>query len=290
MITLREALAEAEKAKRALGHFNTPNIEILTAVINAALEVGVPVLVGFSEPERDFFGIKQAVDYVRSVREEIGHPIFVNADHTYSLERVKEAIDAGFDSVIWDGADKPYEENRDTAKVAVEYAKESGRDVIVEAELGFIGKHSNVINVPPEGAAITEVHMTKPDEAKKFVDETGIDLLAPAVGNLHGILKGGRNPHISAERVREIRQVAGVPLVLHGGSGISDADFRAGIAAGLSQIHVSTELRIAYHEALHKVVNDGESHELAPYKLMVPVREAVQRVVESKLKLFSNSS
>lgn len=286
MKTLKEVLHDAEDKRIAIGHFNAPNIEIITAIINAALKLDVPVIIGFSEGERDFFRIKQAVDYVKSVREETGHPIFVNADHTYSLERVKEAIDVGFDSVIYDGAEKSYEENRDTTREAVEYARASGSDVLVEAELGFIGSGSKIIEAPPEGAAITEEHMTDPEEAKRFVEETGVDLLAPAVGNLHGILKSGSNPHISAERVQAVRTSAGIPLVLHGGSGISDDDFRKGIKAGISQIHVSTELRIAYRKAVEQALIDNPD-QLAPYKLMKPVVGAVQSVVEENLRLFS---
>lgn len=285
MLTLRETLAQAEERGVAVGHFNAPNIEIITAVINAALGLNVPVVIGFSEGERDFFRVKQAVDYVKSVREETGHPIFSNADHTYSLERVREAIDVGFDSVIYDGAATPYEENAQVTKAAVDYARASGRDVVVEAELGFIGSGSQVLDVPPEGAVITSEHMTKPEEAWSFVQETGIDLLAPAVGNLHGLLKGGSNPHINVERVRAIRASAGVPLVLHGGSGISDEDIRMGVVAGIVQVHVSTELRVAYYEALRKVV-ESNPKERAPYTLMQPVVAAVQRVVLHHLKLL----
>lgn len=288
MKSLKETLLEAEQNGVAVGHFNAPTISIVRAVIDAALKLNVPVIIGFSEGERDFFREKQAVDYVKSVREETGHPIYVNADHTYSLERVQSAIDAGFDSVIWDGAEKSYDENRDIAKAAVEYARASGNpDVLIEAELGFIGGGSKIIEAPPEGAAVTEDQMTNPEEAKKFVEETGIDLLAPAVGNLHGVLKGGSNPHISPNRVKVVREAAGIPLVLHGGSGISDDDFKQGIAAGLAQIHVSTELRIAHREALDKVMAE-QPDQLAPYKLFAPVKDAVQAVVEEKLKLFNN--
>jgi fructose-bisphosphate aldolase class II len=286
MLTLRQVLAEAEKRGTAVGHFNASNIEMLTGIIRASRTLNVPVIIGFSEGERDFFGVRQAVEYVRSVREETGHPIFSNADHTYSLERVKEAIDVGFDSVIYDGADKSYEENRDTAKAAVAYARASGKEVLIEAELGFIGSGSQIIDAPPDGAVITVEHMTKPEEAAQFVQETGVDLLAPAVGNLHGLLKGGSNPHINLERVRAIREAAHIPLVLHGGSGIADENLQAGIAAGIAQVHVSTELRVAYRDALHRVVSENK-HDLAPYKLMAPVVHAVEEVVEHHLKLFS---
>lgn len=291
MMDLQEALADAQRRHVAIGHFNATTVSMIDAVIKAALKLNVPVIVGFSEGERLFFGLRQAVLYVKSVREQLNHPIFVNADHTYSLERAKEAIDVGFDSVVWDGAEKPYEENRDIAKLVVEYAraasKNQNKEILVEAELGFIGSGSNIKEIPPEGAVITEEHMTEPEEAERFVRQTGVDLLAPAVGNLHGVLKGGKNPHINPERVTAIRKMAGVPLVLHGGSGISDDDFRKGIKAGIAQIHVSTELRIAYRKALEATLKDNPD-ELAPYHYMQPVREAVQKVVEDKLRLFND--
>lgn len=287
MNTLREILSDAEKNGVAVGHFNAPTISIIDAVVNAALKLDVAVIVGFSEKERDFFGLRQAVAYVKSIRDETDHPIFINADHTLSFKRVKEAIDAGFDSVIWDGAGSSYEENCDIAKKSVEYAHASGKDVLIEAELGFIGSGSKVLDAFPEGAVITREHMTDPSEAKEFVEATGVDLLAPAVGNLHGMLKGGSNPHIDIKRVDEIKEAVDVPLVLHGGSGISEEDFKKGIVAGISQIHVSTELRIAYRKSIEESI-ESDPEQIAPYKIMKPVIESVQEVVEKKLKLFNN--
>lgn len=286
MKTLREVLQEAEEKKVAIGHFNTPVIEMATAVINAALKLNVPVILGFSESERDFFRAKQAVDYVRSVREETGHPIFCNADHTYDLENAKKAIDYGFDSVIYDAAEKSTEENIENTKAIVTYAREHNPDVLIEAELGFIGGGSSVKDEFPEGAAITEDMMTDPEEARAFVEATGIDLLAPAVGNLHGMFKKAKNPNLNISRIKAIREATGVPLVLHGGSGISNEDFKAGIAAGISTVHISTEMRIAYRTALDSSLT-ADPEQIKPYNIMQPVVEAVQEVVETKMRLFN---
>ena len=128
--------------------------------------------------------------------------------------------------------------------------------------------------------------MTKPEDAKYFVEKTGIDLLAPSVGNIHGMIKGG-NPKLDIKRIKEIRETCGVPLVLHGGSGIADEDFVNAIKAGISVIHINTEIRVAYKEALEKYLKENPN-EVAPYKILQPAVEAIEKVVEARLKLFNN--
>lgn len=288
MTTLREALVSAQSEKRALGHFNVGNMEMLRAVVAAAQETTMPVIIGVSEGERDVFGVRGIVALVRALKEDISVPIFLNADHTYSVERVKEAIDAGFDSVIFDGAKLSFDENVEKTKECVTYARASGRDVVVEGELGFIGSGSKFLETVPEGAATTEDMMTSPEDAARFVAATGADALAPAVGNIHGLIRSG-NPRLSASRVEALRNAVDTPLVLHGGSGISDDDFRAVIAAGISLIHVSTELRVAYRQALMQSLAN-EPDELAPYKYAKGAVTAVQNVITERLHLFSNTA
>ena len=220
MKTLREYVDEANEKKIAVGHFNISNIEGLRAIFNAARKVGVPVIIGVSEGERDFIGVKQVVALVKSIRDEYDYPIFLNADHTYSFERVKEAVDAGYDSVIFDGAKLPIEENIKIAKQCREYAKFVHPKMLVEAELGYIGQSSKVMDKVPDG-----VQMTSAEEAKSYVDQTRIDMFAPAVGNVHGIITSGE-PALNIERIAEIKKATGVPLVLHGASGNSDEDIR----------------------------------------------------------------
>ena len=137
MKTLRNYFQEADKKKIALGHFNISNIEMFWAIVRAAKKMNVPAVIGVSEGERDFIGVSQCVALVESARRSLNHPIFLNADHTYSVERVKEAIDAGFDSVIIDGAKFSFEENVAMTRECVKYAKNSGREVLVEAELRY---------------------------------------------------------------------------------------------------------------------------------------------------------
>ena len=288
MKNLREYIKEADEKGIAIGHFNISNLEALHGIYQAAKNLNVPVIIGLSEGEEDFVGINEAVAMIKSIREKNNFPIFLNADHHYSFERVKDCIDAGFDAVIFDGANLSFEENIKKIKECVDYAhkitKETGRDILVEAELGFIGSGSNIKESIPEG--ISEETMTKIEDAKYFGEKTGIDLLAPSVGNIHGMVKTG-NPRLNIERIKEIRKASGVPLVLHGGSGITDEDFTNAIKAGISIIHINTEIRIAYDEALKKSLNDNPN-ELAPYKILQPAVDAVKKVVEARLKLFNN--
>ncbi len=286
MPTLRDCIAEAARAKRALGHFNFSNLETLRAIIEAARAVGVPVILGVSEGERNFVGLAQAVALVRSFREQYQHPIFLNADHSYSFETAQEAIDQGVDAVIIDGAALSFAENAALVKKCVAYAAGSGRDVVVEGELGFIGTRSQVLKKIPDGVKIAPEYLTTPEDAARFVQETGAELLAPAVGNIHGMLMGGVDPSLDIPRIRAIRALVSVPLVLHGGSGNSAADIRAAIAAGVAIVHINTELRAAFRKGLMRGLEENQD-ELAPYKYLKEPMRAVQKVVEEKLKIFN---
>lgn len=283
--TLREAIASAEARGVALGHFNISDSQGFWAVVKGARAVGAPVIIGVSEGERDFIGIRQVAALVKATREELSYPIYLNADHTYTFERVKEIIDAGgFDAVIFDGAKLSSEENARIAKQCVEYARSVNSDIIVEAELGYIGGGSKMLEAIPEGVSLE--NLTTGEEAKKFVAETGIELFAPAVGNIHGMLKNAPEPRLNIERIREVRAAAGVPLVLHGGSGTSDEDFREAIKAGIGIVHINTEIRVAYHDALKNYLNEHPD-ETAPYKFGKAGVDAMAEVIEKRLRLFS---
>lgn len=284
---LRQVIEEARGAGKAVGHFNVANLEMLWGVFRAARSLEVPVIIGVSEGERDAMGLNQIVALVRSIRDEHDFPIFLNADHTYSVDKIKEAIDAGFDSVIFDGAQLNFEENISKTKEVVAYAKSVGREVVVEGEIGFIGKSSQVLADIPMGVNLD--NLTTAEEAEKFVKETGVGMLAPAVGNFHGMLSGRPDPNLNIERVKEISLAAGVPLVLHGASGNTDADIKAAILAGVAVVHVSTELRVAWRDAI-KLSFAESPDEAAPYKLMKPVIQAVEKVAEKKLRLFNGLS
>jgi fructose-bisphosphate aldolase class II len=281
MLSLREYIAEAVAKKVALGHFNFSNLETLRAVAEAARSLGVPVIAGLSEGERKFVGLRQAVALAASFRAE-GVPLFLNADHSYSFDAVQEAVDAGFDAVIFDGAQLPFDENIKITSACVAYAKKSGRNVLVEGELGFIGTTSRILKKIPDGVRISPEYLTTPENACVFVRETEVDFLAPAVGNVHGMLEGGRDPALDIGRIRAIRESVGVPLVLHGASGNTREDVCAAVAAGAAVVHWNTELRVAFRKGLVRGL-EAMPDEIAPYKYLREPFHAVQKVVEEKL-------
>lgn len=287
MKTLREVINGAESNHVAIGHFNISNIEGLWAIFHAARNLNLPVIIGLSEGERDFVGVKQAVALVKSIREEFDYPIFINADHTYSFDRVKEAIDAGFDAVIFDGAKLSLAENIKITKQCVEYAKSKNPEIIVEGEMGYIGTSSKVLDAIPEGVDLSEGALTNPAEAAQFVKETGVDLFAPAVGNIHGMLRNVHDPRLNIKRVHDIKEAVKVPLVLHGGSGTVDQDFTDAINSGVGIVHINTEIRVAYRDAVKKFVEENPD-EVAPYKIMKSVVSAMERVITERLRLFNH--
>lgn len=287
MKTLKECVAEAREKKVAIGHFNISNMETFWGIFRAAQKLNVPVIIGVSEGERDFIGIDQISAVVKITREKNNFPIFLNADHTYSFERVREAIDAGFDSVIYDGANISIEENIKISKECVDYAKNSGREVLIEGELGFIGQSSKVLDNIPEGVFLDEKSLTDPIKAKEYVEKTSVDMLAPAVGNFHGMLKSGVDPKLNIERVKAISESTKIPLVLHGGSGNSEGDFKESIANGIAIVHINTEIRLAYKQGLLKGLEENPN-EVAPYKFLKDSVKSVEEVVTKKLKYFNN--
>jgi fructose-bisphosphate aldolase class II len=281
MQTLRQVIQNARAQKKAVGHFNFSNIEGLYAIARAARTLGVPVIVGTSEGEEEAVGTKEAVALVKTIREDWNIPIFLNADHHYSFATVKAAIDAGYDAAIFDGAKLPLDENIKQSKLCVEYGRRAGRDVLIEVELGYIGQSSKMLDEIPEGVEL----ITKPEEAKRFIAETQADMLAPAVGNFHGLLKHAAKPRLNIECIKQLSSTVSVPLVLHGGSG-EDADFAAAIDAGIAVIHVNTELRKAYTAAL-KAYMDAHPDDIAPYKYGTNASLAMEHVVTEKLKVFN---
>lgn len=288
MKTLREYIKNAESNGVAIGHFNISNIEALHGIYNAAKKLNLPVIIGVSEGEEEFIGRNEVASLIKMIREKDNYPIFLNADHHYTFESVKDALDAGYDAAIIDAVKLPLEENIALTKKCVNYAKElgekEGRDILIEAELGFIGQSSKLLEEIPEG--VSEKTMTNSEDAKNFVEQTGISLLAPSVGNIHGMVKGG-NPRLDINRIKEVRSACGAPLVLHGGSGIADEDFVNAIKAGISIIHINTEIRVAYKEAIEKYLKEN-LNEVAPYKILKPAVDAIEKVVELRLKLFNN--
>lgn len=286
MPSLQNLLSETQKAGKAIGHFNISDLVLLKAVFAAAQELDVPVIVGLSEGEREFVGVRQIAAVVRSLREEFDFPIFLNADHTHSLAKAVEAAKAGFDSIVFDMSALPFDENVKQTRQAVETLKAINPAIMVEGEIGDIGSGSEIHEKSPD---LTK-GLSTPEQAKQFVESTGVDVLAPAVGNMHGMLRsmvsGETKKHLDLERIAAIKKATNVFLTLHGGSGTDDGDFRRAIAAGINIVHINTELRVAWRRGVEQGLAEHPD-EVVPYKILPPALDAVKQVVLSRLKLFN---
>ncbi len=287
MTSLREVLQRAAADKVAVGHFNFSDLVAFNAIVAAARDKKLPVMVGVSEGEREFTGVRQAAALVKAVRDEYDYPIFLNADHTHSIAKAEAAAKAGFDEIIFDGSALPFEDNIVQTRKAIEAIKSINPAILVEGEIGWIGSSSAVMDKIPAGVGI----LTTPEEAKRFVDATKVDVLAPAVGNMHGMLEsmvhGDVQKRLNIERIAEIKAAVQIFMTLHGGSGTNDDDFKRAIKAGMTIVHVNTEIRIAWRRGVEAGLT-AAPNEVAPYKILGPAVEAVKKVVSSRLELFSS--
>jgi len=275
-----DLLRKAKEGKYAVGAFNTSTLEITKAILSAAEELHMPVIIETSEGEADFEGYKVFADSVRDIAESMSVDVAINLDHGKSLESVQKAIDSGYTSVHIDCSAMENIDNIKLTKQVVELAHSRGMSV--EGELGYIGGSSEV----HEGEQPkNEIIFTNPQEAVEYIEETGIDIFAGSYGNVHGMYKN--EPHLDIERIRSISDMSGVPLSLHGGSGIPEEQVKAAIKSGICKINVNTEIRKAYSEALEKAFR-GKNAEIVPYKYMSRVIDEVKEVVKKKVVLFSN--
>jgi len=286
MQSLRAAIGDFRKLGKAIGHFNISDSNQLHALALASMETKLPVIVGLSEGEREYFPISHAKALVDIYRTK-GVEMYLNADHTYSIEKAKKAIDDGVDSIVVDGAKLKMDENIAFVREVVKYARSKkglfgGHDIIVEGELGYIGQSSSLHDELPAGVSLE--NLTKPEDAARLVKEGGLDCLAPAVGNIHGMLKSAAEPRLHPDRVKAIADAAGVPLVLHGASGNTEEDIRACIKAGIAVVHINTELRVLYRNSLRASLMSDET---TPYKFLNPSVEEMKNYVAGKLRLFA---
>src|SRR3989344_5505055 len=282
--SLKELHARALKEGWAVPHFNFSSLSQLNGIMDALKEMRSPAALGTSEGERKFLGSKQALSLVRSFREE-GIPVFINADHHKTPEAAIEAFDIGYDSIHADLSKESFEDNIAGVKKVVEYVKNKRPEVEVEGELGYFVTESS--KVYKEVIEIPEESYTQPEQAAEFVKRTGIDRFAPAIGNLHGI--AANKPVIRFDLVEKLRkELPDITFVLHGGSGISEEDMRKLVKMGFNNIHISTELRVAYTDALRKELNE-KPDELAPYHYLDKAREAVRDEVKKKLEIFGSA-
>lgn len=289
MKTLRQILEQADAKGVAIGHFNFSDSVILTGIFDAARELNLPVIVGASEGERKFAGDRQLRALVNSLSEEYEFPIFLNADHTHSLPSAIQAAKAGFDWIVFDLSALPFEDNVRQTKAAVAELKALRPDILIEGEVGDIGSGSEIHDAAPD----LKKGLTTPAQAKQFVEETRVDTLAPAVGNMHGLLKsmvaGDVKKRLDIERIREIKAATRIFMTLHGGSGTDDNDFRAAIAAGITVVHINTEVRLAWRRGLDAALSK-QPNEIVPYKILPQVVASIKEVVANRLALFSGKA
>lgn len=283
MKTLKEYFEKAKLDKWAVGHFNFSTADQLKAIVEAAAEIQAPVMVGTSEGEDKFIGHEQAAALVKSW-QALGHAVFLNADHHKSWETTKEAIDAGYDSILIDASKLPFDQNAELTKKVVDYAKSKNPEIQVEGELGYLRGESEV----QQKVQISEEDYTKPQEASNFVSRTGVDRLAIVFGNIHGIVTE-QEEHLNIEALKKVAQALPTTvLVLHGGSGLAADEIKEAIGNGISNVHINTELRVAYREALEEELQK-EPQQTTPYKFLTPSYEATKKLVREKLELFGSA-
>lgn len=280
LVSMKEMLNKALEGKYAVGQYNINNLEWTQAILAAAEEEKSPVILGVSEgAARHMSGFYTVVKMVEGLIHDmkITVPVAIHLDHGSSFDKCKEAIDAGFTSVMIDASHGPIEQNIETTKKVVEYAHSKG--VSVEAEVGLVGGQ--------EDDVVADVMYAKLDDCVRIVKETGIDTLAPALGSVHGPYKG--EPKLGFAEMEEIRDAVKVPLVLHGGTGIPTHDIKKAISLGTSKINVNTENQIEFTKAVREVLA-AQTEAYDPRKYIVPGREAIKKTVVGKIREFGSNN
>jgi fructose-bisphosphate aldolase, class II len=280
LVSMTDMLNKARKEGYAVGQFNINNLEFTQAILQAAEEEQSPVILGVSEGAGKYMGgFKAVVPMVKGLMESYGTtvPVAIHLDHGSSFEKCKEAVDAGFTSVMIDASSKPLEENIKITAEVVEYAHKHGASV--EAELGVVGGQED--DVIAEGVIYAD-----PKECEELVKQTDIDCLAPALGSVHGPYKG--EPNLGFKEMEEISKQSDLPLVLHGGTGIPTKDIQRAISLGTAKINVNTENQIASTNVIREILdNDKEVYD--PRKYLGPAREAIKETVQGKMREFGSS-
>jgi fructose-bisphosphate aldolase class II len=283
----RALMERAKHEKFAVGAFNLDYQETLIAVCRAAKAKGAPVMVEVSKGEVDALGLENVRDMVDNYKREYGVEIYVNLDHSPSVEAAKAGIEAGFEFIHIDVSqanhDASDEEIINATKEVVEYAKLTG--ALVESEPHYFGGGSNVFDKAFDPEVIKKTFST-PEGAKKFVDATGIDTFAAAIGNLHGLYPVPKV--LDIELLAKVREAINCNISLHGGSGTPGKYFEEAVKVGVQKININSDMRKAYRDTLVKVLEENET-EYAVVKLMSQVIDAVQAVVESKIDLFNSA-
>jgi fructose-bisphosphate aldolase class II/tagatose 1,6-diphosphate aldolase GatY/KbaY len=273
-MTLQEKLQELNQNNQALLATNFYNYETLRAVINGVKESGQSIILQASESTIKYLGVRPAVDMARAVLAEQGVTGWLHLDHAEDVDLLKSCLQAGFDSVMIDASKHPFEENVRISREVVEYARSFRANV--EAELGYIAKL---------GQSQESLEYTKAREAKEFVEQTGVDCLAVAVGSSHGFYK--QAPELQIERIAEIHQATSAHLVLHGSSGIPGEQIRSAIQNGMRKINIATEIKDTFMSSLKSVLLDSEEIDLR--KVFPQAMEPVKKLIVNKLNVIRHA-
>src|SRR5690606_20940584 len=280
LVSMKDMMIKGKQEGYAIGQFNLNNLEFTQAILQAAQEENSPVILGVSEGAARYMGgFTTVVHMVKGLMHDykITVPVAIHLDHGSSFEKCKEAIDAGFTSVMIDASHHPFEENVEITRQVVEYAHK--HNVSVEAELGTVGGQED--DIIADGVIYAD-----PQECRQLVEATGIDCLAPALGSVHGPYKG--EPNLGFKEMEEISQLCDVPLVLHGGTGIPLKDIQRSVSLGTAKINVNTESKMASAKAVREVL-DNDKIVYDPRKYMGPAREAIKQTVIGKMREFGSS-
>lgn len=272
LITTKQILKQAQEGNYAIGAFNVENMEMVMAVISAAEEMNAPVIMQTTPSTVKYAGLDYFLANAKVAASNAKVPVVMHLDHGSSFELAAQALRAGYTSIMIDGSHNDFESNIEISKAVVDMCKPSG--VAVEAELGKVGGKEDDLD-GGDGDLYTD-----PLEAKEFVERTGVDSLAIAIGTAHGLYKG--EPKLDLDRLSEIREVVSVPLVLHGGSGIPDETIIESIKRGICKVNYATELRIAYSEGVKKVLNENPET-IDPKKYGAEGLKCVKEFVKQKI-------
>ena len=281
LVNMCEMLKKAHEGHYAVGQFNINNLEWTSAILDECQELKSPVILGVSEGACKYMGgfdtiVGMVKGYIKD--NNITVPVALHVDHGSSFENCKKAIDAGFTSVMIDASKHPLEENIQIVKQVADYAHSRGEYVSVEAELGHVGGQED--NVVSQGVLYADK-----DECKKLVDETHIDCLAPALGSVHGPYHG--EPKLGFPEMQEINELVGIPLVLHGGSGIPDFQLKMAIDRGTCKINVNTECQQAFAKIVREICSTTDPAKIYdPRKILGPAKQGIKDVVKAHCEVF----
>jgi fructose-bisphosphate aldolase class II len=283
LVSTKEMLMEAQKGQYAVGAFNANNMEIIQAIVEASEEEKSPVIIQASQGAIKYAGLDVIVAMVKVMAEKASIPIALHLDHGTDYFQNILCLRAGFTSLMYDGSALPFEENVAMTKKVVEMAHVCG--IPVEAEIGQVGK-MDASDEPGVAREKIKEFMAKPEDAAKFVKLTQVDILAPAVGTIHGC----REPiaKLDIPRIEKIRDLTGKPLVLHGASGASDEELRKGIAAGICKVNIDTRIRMAFTNTIRQYLNE-HPEEIDPRKALNPAKAAAKEVIKGRIKILGSS-